>query len=214
MIDELTALRQARPEMMPADPVVVLRARRALLRRALVGRTRRRYAVRALVSAAAVAVVLGVVGVVDLGDDRRVNAAAAAVLDRAAHVALNDPDPVAGPGQYLRTTLVEQSWVDSTDEAGKPIVGRDGKLAVTQERRTRHIWVPHDPGQDWIVRDETVLLRSNSTDPSVIPPPPPAEFRAMPSWADKSSIARGGSYIKTYDPARPSQGRGQRRARL
>lgn len=201
MIDELTILRQARPETHLPDPLVALKARRALLRRALAGRTRRRYAIRSLAGFSAAAVVLGIVGVVNVGGHPTgVNSAAAAVLDHAAEVALQDPTLVAGPGQYVRTTLVEQSWSDLSNRAGDTRIGNDGKPTAFLERWIRELWIPHDPDALWTIREKTERLKTISTDPLTQFAPEPSRTYSLLSWADKASRGNGGSYIKTYDP--------------
>jgi hypothetical protein len=137
-------------------------------------------------------VALGLIKIDVGGHDVGASPAAAEVLERAADVALQNPDPVAGPKQFLRITLVQQSWDD--------IVPSDGKPAAVQTRWTMQIWIPNDRDNDWVRRERTTLVSSTSKDAA-------EQVRrdaeqtdgtwTLPSWSDKA----GKSYIKTYDPA-------------
>ncbi|MCW2767251.1 MAG: hypothetical protein JWO11_3210 [Nocardioides sp.] len=205
-IDVWTELERAGEVPAPADEILL--TSRAALRRAagtetlradvLRIRRRRRTRAAALIGGAiAASVALGVM-TVDIGG-RPVGAspAAAAVLERAADATLATSEPVVGPGQYLRITLVEQSWSADRDDKRDILIGSDGKPVVYQERRTRQIWVPHDRRDDWVIRDGSVPLRSISKDAAAHNTGVPTETWTVPSWAGKGND----TYIKTYDPA-------------
>lgn len=147
MIDEL--LREMRPDTSPPDPLVTLRARRALLRKTLAKRARRRYAVRAVVGVAAAASVLGVVGVVNLRGDGSGATAAAAILNRSA-TAL-DSAPAGGPGQYVYRKEIVTSW-DYGPSASDP----------AKENTTPRV---SDGIETWIPQDSARPLVQRTTDP-------------------------------------------------
>ena len=175
MTDELTILREMRPETTPPDSLVTLRARRALLRQALAKRTRRRYAVRAAAGVAATAAVLGVVGIVNPnGGSTGATAAAATILDRSATAI----DATAeGPYEYRRS--ITSSWefgpsaTDPSKEETAPFVDNGVET-----------WIPADTNKPVIQRttaaDGTVtfavvdqddtdaagLYRQNPTEPA------------------------------------------------
>jgi hypothetical protein len=134
---------------------------------------------------------------VNLGDhELAVSPAAAAVLERAAVAALTEDDLVAGAGQYLRITLIEQGWGASYDADGSVVTGSDGRPATVQERRTRTIWIPHDVDRDWIVREGTKVLRYGTTDPAHRHGGTTTRTWRQPSWSKPGSS----SYLRTYDP--------------
>lgn len=193
----------------PAPPEAALLAARAALRRAattetlrgdvLQARRRRRHRVRiGVLVAGAVASVIAV-GAVRLnvgGHDVGASPAAAVILERAAKATLAESDAVVGRGQYLQVRLVEQSWGSSIGSDGEILKGNDGRLVVQQERRAQTIWVPQDPSDDWIFREETEVLRRNSADPQYQYGAEPTRTWAQPGWNDPN----GRSYINTYDP--------------
>lgn len=159
----------------------------------------RRLAVVGLAAAAVVAV--GLTRIDIAGQTVGASPAAAAVLERAAAATRDLPVPATRPGQYLRITLVEVSWGAAYDKNGSGrsavAIGRDGKPKTSKERRVRQIWVPHDIEKDWIVRDGTRTLIRTSVD-SVENLDEPRTTTRMRSWAVGG---KGGSYIRTYDPA-------------
>lgn len=143
MTDELTILREMRPETTPPDSLVTLRARRALLRQALTKRIRRRYAVRTLVGVAATAAVLGIVGIVNPnGREGGATAAAAAILK---HSAATMDASTEGPYEYRRS--ISNSWefgpsaTDPAKEETAPFVD-DGV----------ETWIPADTNKPVIQR--------------------------------------------------------------
>jgi len=146
MIDELSMLRDAKPATVEPDPVVLLRARRSLIRRGLATRRSRRYTVRAVSAVAATAVVLAVVGVSPWpGNDSGASAEAASVLNLSAATIENQP--TAGPGQFTYVLSVQREWYRGPrDKApGSATVAREG-------RRTFQAWVPGDPDARWTLR--------------------------------------------------------------
>lgn len=186
------ALIAARVAVRRAATTETMRAKVASARR----RRRLRYAVAAGVAASVVAA--GAV-TVRLGDHEVGGApAAAAVFERAAHAALAQHDPVVGPGQYLKITLVQRTWGESSAANGKTLVGSDGLPATSEERWTRTIWIPHNVDSAWTVREGTKVLRNTTTDPRYADPggEAPHTYR-QPSWAVPSSPR----YLFTYDPA-------------
>lgn len=155
-------------------------------------RRKRTLARRLVIVAAGVAAVVGIgFTQIDIGD-RTIGAspAAAAVLEKAAKATLADPDPVVQPGQFLHITLVEDSWGAGSDfdlSEGDDLDAAKA-LGLVHQRRTRQIWIPHDRGEDWTIRDGTVALLNTVNEPTTT--------HRVKSWADKS----GSSHIKTYDP--------------
>lgn len=161
-------------------------------------RRRRRMRIATLVAGSvAASVIFGVTRINVGGHEVGTQGAAAAVLERAAKATLAQDDLVVGPGQYLRVRLVEQSWATSFGRNGKVLIGSDGRPAVSEERRTRTIWIPHNLKRAWVIRDRTALVRNNTTDPTLQPPEQPTMTTSTPSWADPHQ----GRYIQTYDPA-------------
>lgn len=160
-------------------------------------RRRRRARIAMLVAGTAAASIIFGVARVNL-DGQQIGApsAAAAVLQRAAEVTLAQDDVVVGPGQYLRVRLVEQSWSSRAD-GGKIANGADGRPAVSEERRTRTLWIPHDIGRHWTISSRTVVVRNNTTDPTLQDIGEPSITVSEASWADTHQ----GRYIQTYDPA-------------
>lgn len=141
-------------------------------------RKQRTHVRRTLIVAGAVAatIALGLTRVDIGGHDVGASPAAAAVLERAADVAIKTSDPVVGPGQYLRITTIEQSWGSpeainpdpaaqppATIDEGPPI-GSDGKPVVFQGLRTQHMWVPYDRAGTWVFDEESHTLRTISVD--------------------------------------------------
>ncbi|MET0520604.1 MAG: hypothetical protein ABW156_01330 [Jiangellaceae bacterium] len=142
MIDELSLLREIRPDAPTPDPVTVIRARRALLRRALSGRRRRM--LRLVVVGTAAAAMLVVVGIITPWGGGARPAIAAQLT--AAHLAEH---PEAGPDQYLHIKRVQRLW-----GYGKPAV---------VEPWTLEYWVPGDGSSDWVERSgEPGNLETNS----------------------------------------------------
>jgi hypothetical protein len=140
----------------------------------------------------AATVALGLMKIDIGGHDVGASPAAAKVLERAAEVTLKQSDPVVGPGQYLRKTLVQQTW----DEG----VGSDGKPFAVQTRWTMQIWIPYDRDQNWIRRERTTLVSTTSQEAAErvrLEAKQSDGTWTLPSWSDKA----GKSYIKTYDPA-------------
>lgn len=156
--------------------------------------------------AVAATVALGLTKVDIGGHEVGASPAAAAVLERAAKVTLRTANPVVGPGQYLRITLVEQSWGAFYDKnVGKTVgktnsidIGSDGKPVVFEARRTRQIWIPHNHHAAWTVRDGSVPIRNVSKDSAAYNRGEPTTTIDEKSWADKTNKRM---YLKTYDPA-------------
>lgn len=157
-------------------------------------RRRRTYVRRLVVVTASVAVLVGIgLTQINIGD-KTVGAspAAAAVLEKAAEATLARPDPTVRPGQFLQITLVEDSWGGGYDfdpnESEHGDLDAAEALSLVHQRRTRQIWIPHNRGDEWTIRDGTAALLNSVEEPTTT--------RHMTSWSDKS----GRSYIKTYDP--------------
>lgn len=145
MIDQL--LREMRPEVSQPDATVTLRARRALLRKALARRSRRRYAVRAAIGIGAAAAIVATTIVVQT-PDHGASAAAAEILEQSA--AVLDASGPALPGQYVYRKNVELSW-DYGPSANDPTT------ADTRPRTSPVLvetWVPTDPEQPLIQRTD------------------------------------------------------------
>lgn len=161
-------------------------------------RRRRRMRIATLVAGSvAASVIFGVTRLNVGGHEVGVqSAAAAAVLERAADATLAQDDLVVGPGQYLRVRLVQQSWI-SRGDGGNIVNGADGRPAVSEERETRTLWIPHDVSQRWVVRSGTRVVRNNTSDPTLQVPSLPSSTYSYPSWADQKQ----GRYVETYDPA-------------
>lgn len=131
MIDEMTALRDLRPEVTEPDQLTVLRARRTVLRTALARRRRRRVgriAIAGLVTAAATALVVGVVGPGS-------NQPAVATQLASAHLALH---PEVGRDEYLHIRRVERMF------------GYGPKVKV--QPFTLEYWIPGDRTSAWTER--------------------------------------------------------------
>lgn len=143
MIDEL--LRDMRPEVAAPDPTVTLRARRALLRKALARRTRRRYAVRALIATSAAAAIVAAT-VVSQTPDHGASAAAAAILERSA--ARLDAARPPLPGQYVYRKDVSLSW----DFGPSPANPYSEDTRPRTSPMTVETWVPTDPRKAVIQR--------------------------------------------------------------
>src|SRR5690349_15820184 len=132
MIDELEVIRQMRPEAHEPQPIVVRRARRAVLRTALAPRRSRRtgrIAAVVVASAAALAVAFGALTPGGGGAPARATALAAEHL--AAH-------PEVGADEYLHIKRVERTW------------GNGGAGVVNPW--TLEYWIPGDRTSDWIER--------------------------------------------------------------
>ena len=185
----------------PAPPDDALEAARVAVRRSAgnelrVARARKnRRRLRYGVVAAAVAGLL-TAGVVSLGNHQAGESAAAATLRRAATATLAQHDPVVGPGQYLRVTLVEQSWSESSDSRGNVLIGNDRQPAVQQERWTRTVWIPHDLDGHWTVRESSRVLHNATTDPRYRLPADPTRTYDTASWA----VPGSSRYVPTYNP--------------
>jgi hypothetical protein len=143
MIDEL--LREARPNPAPPDPVVVLRARRAVLRNAVGARVRRRYATRVAVVITAAASALVVLGLVQT-PEHGASPAAAAILEKSADALDAAPRPL--PGQYVYRTAHDLFW-DYGPSADDP--AKEDTSARTSPVRIE-TWVPIDPTRPLIQR--------------------------------------------------------------
>jgi hypothetical protein len=142
MIDDL--LREARPAVAAPDPVVVLRARRAVLRRALAGRRRRR-SLRLVTAVAATVTAVGMVGLIG-GERTGATAEAATVLATAADAMDMAAAPAAG--QYLYRRNVERYW-DFGPSASDPTVEDRSPRAEPLKIET---WVPADPSEPMVQR--------------------------------------------------------------
>jgi hypothetical protein len=142
MTDDLTMLREARREFTDPDPVVLLRARRSLMRTALSRGRARRYRVRALTSVVAAAAALIVVGVAPWDGEGGASAEATSVLTRSASTIEDVPAP--GPGQFAYTRSVQDEWYRDP-ATGSPATHR-------QEKRIHEAWVPADPSARLTVR--------------------------------------------------------------
>jgi hypothetical protein len=143
MIDQL--LRDARPEVSPPDPVVTLRARRALLRTALAPRARRRYAVRAAIALGVAATITSATVLIQT-PEHGASAAAAEILERSADRLDASRPPL--PGQYVYSTSHDLFW----DYGPSP---SDPSTEDTNPRTdsTRiETWVPTDPDRPMIQR--------------------------------------------------------------
>jgi hypothetical protein len=145
MIDQL--LRDVRPEVSGPDPVEVLRARRALLRKALARRTRRRYVVRAAIGIGAATAIVATTVFLQT-PDHGASAAAAVILERSA-TTLESSRPVL-PGQFVYRKDVLLSWdygPSASDPAQEDTRPRTSPVQV-------ETWVPTDPGKPLIQRTD------------------------------------------------------------
>lgn len=143
MIDEL--LREMRPEVAPPDSTVTLRARRALLRKALLRRTHRRFAVRAVIATSAAAAIVAAT-VVSQTPEHGASAAAAAILERSADKLDAARPPL--PGQYVYRKDVSLSWdfgPSPSDPYAEDTRPRTSPMTV-------ETWVPTDPSKAVIQR--------------------------------------------------------------
>jgi RNA polymerase sigma-70 factor (ECF subfamily) len=151
-MDDLTLLRSLRDDVAEPDAARLApaylnleTAMRSAERKAAARRSPRaprrhpiRWAAVGLTAAAAVATAVVVGGV--LAPPHPASASAAAiVLRKAASEALADPDPVAGPGQYLK---FEQRY----------LVGEDETTAKTEQDRIRmtDLYVPANLDDEWV----------------------------------------------------------------
>ena len=183
-------------ESLAAARAAVRRAATTETLRAKVVRARRRRVRLALTAGlVAASVAAGAVKVSVGHHDLAPSSAAAAVLERAARAASTEDSLIVGPGQYLRVTLVEQSWGASYGNDRKIITGKDGRPATVEELRTRTIWIPHDMDADWVIRDGSKVLRYGTTDPRYRIGGEPTQ-----TWRESSWSKHGSRYIKTYDP--------------
>lgn len=190
------ALHAARAAVREAALTETLRAE-ALRADTLRLRRRRRVRIGAVVAGAvAASMLLGLTRLELGGHQVGATSAAAAVLERAADATLAQSDLTPGPGQFLRVRLVERSWTSFADDAGKVLVGDDGRAALTQEERTRTLWIPQDGTSPMTVREGTTALRSNSNDRRF-----QARGEATRTWRQPNWSLRGTrGYLKTYDP--------------
>lgn len=159
MIDELEYLREQRPMADEVDSGVALRARRALLRRALGPQIRRRRLTRGLASLAAAAVVVSVIGFVNFGD-RGPSSASASILTRSADTFSSSPAPQKGQYLYVRSVETDYNFGPSSArklQAGQPDVGR-----IVLET-----WIPGDKSVSAVERltgsDDKVFVTPAST---------------------------------------------------
>jgi hypothetical protein len=144
MIDELTLVRQNRPDVPAPEPVTVIRARRALLRQALSGRRRR--TLRLVSAATAAAVMLIAIGIITPWGGGARPAIAAQLT--AAHLA---DHPEARSDQYLHIKRVQRLW------------GSGAKAVV--DPWTLEYWVPGDGSSEWVERSgDPGNLDTNSFD--------------------------------------------------
>jgi hypothetical protein len=202
-IDPWTEL--ARAGQVPPVPEDTLLAARAAVRRAAYTETLRGKVVRARRRRVRFALAAGLVAAsvaigavkVNLGDhELGVSPAAAAVLERAARAADAEADPAVRAGQYLRITLVEQRWGAQYGDGNQVLIGKDGRPATTEDRHTRTFWIPADVDADWVIREETKVLRYGTTDPRYRVGAEPARTWRQPSLSKHGSSA----YLRTYDP--------------
>lgn len=131
MIDELTLVRDQRPDTRAPDHLTVTRARRALLNRAMEGRRRRRRRVIAVGLVAAATLVVG--GIVSPWSGTSTPAAAAALTT--AHLSEH---PEVGADEYLHIRRVERTW-----GYGEPGEVNGWMLEY---------WVPGDGSSEWVER--------------------------------------------------------------
>ncbi|MCW2839115.1 MAG: putative polymerase sigma (70) factor [Aeromicrobium sp.] len=161
MMDEIEAFRQLRDHATPpADEVGLARAREQLTRQLSVPRPRLRrghlrrrvVAVTGLVAAAS-AVTLGLVTVGN--EPPRADAAAVTALTSASDHVLDVPLPVTAPGQYLLRRQVQVTWGSAGDANRAVVTGSDGEPVVWATERTNEVWIPHDPTDEWVVRERS-----------------------------------------------------------
>lgn len=186
-------------EAMLAARVAVRRAATTETLRSRVTQVRRRRLRRtAVATVAAAAVLAGGAITVRLGDHEVGGSAATAaqVFERAARAALAEHDPVVGPGQYLKVTLVQQTWGASYGRGDKILTGKDGRPATFEEQWTRTIWIPHDVNAEWTFREQTKALRYGTSDQRFRLPPDPSRTYRQESWAKAGSP----THLKSYDP--------------
>ena len=162
-MDELTLLRRARDEMPPPTDAALLEARAALFERiaseadsAARPATPRRSMPRAHpwrrrigFTGAGTAVAGGVIAALVMtnvlglaGWRGGADAAAAAVLHEASVAAIENSDPVVGPGQYLR--------VDTAAVYGATSSGADGQIASYLTITEEQLYIPSDRDDEWV----------------------------------------------------------------
>jgi hypothetical protein len=152
-MDVLEHVRELNKDDSPADGRQIDAARRVLRREieAEVGRRgplRRRWvgATAVLVGAAAAVIAITVVAPV------RVDPAAAAVLERAADIAITASDPIVADGRYLRLETHGDSLMAWDAGREDPFNGdRSGAEAGIVVRDSRVLYVPSDRAGDWIL---------------------------------------------------------------
>jgi RNA polymerase sigma-70 factor (ECF subfamily) len=154
--------------------------------------TRKRTHVRRILVvtvAVAATVALGLTKVDIGGHQVGASPAAAAVLERAADVAIHTSDPVVGPGQYLHVTQVELKWSIVGTEKRAIKIGSDGKPVVYQERTTRQSWIPYDRHGDRVIRFGVTPLRNVSRDAKAFNAGVPTKTHLRPEAGAKTGHA-------------------------
>jgi hypothetical protein len=110
-----------------------------------------------LLSAAAAAVLAGVLVAADVLVPAQTGATAQAaeVLRNAAAATIRTSDPVVGPGQYLK--------IDTTARYGGSAVTADGTQVSWQEKTGGQVYVPADRNGEWVWnREESVPIEFSS----------------------------------------------------
>lgn len=162
-MDEIETMRQLRDDFTPpANDLALARARHRLIERIEVERSRpqrtrpqrsvkRRLIVGVALTAAASAVVLGLV--TPGNEPPRAEAAAVAALTSASENVQKLELPVTKPGQYLLQKRVQVTWGSAGSADRKILTGSDGEPVVWATERTDEVWIPHDPADEWVVRE-------------------------------------------------------------
>jgi len=213
MIDEL--LREMRPEVPAPAPVVTLRARRALLRRALARRTRRAYAVRAVIGIGAAATIVAAT-VVAQTPDHGASAAAAAILERSADRLDAARPPL--PGDYRYSTMHDLFW-DYGPSPSDPTVEDTNPRTSPVRIET---WVPTDSlrpmiqrttdpesGVTWAVVDQDdnpawPIFRNPPSNPAaMLAALRDLERREGSQDADDDGVIWGAAFSLMWDPQTP-----------
>lgn len=157
-MDEIETMRQLKDDFTPeTDDLALARARHQLIQRIEVERarprrsTKRRMLAGIALTAAASAVALGLV---TFGNEPpRAEAAAVLALTSAAENVKDLRLPVAGPGEYLLQKRVQVTWGSAGDANRKILTGSDGSPVAWATQRIDEVWIPHDPADEWVVRE-------------------------------------------------------------
>lgn len=153
--------------------------------------------------AVAATVALGLTKVDIGGHEVGASPAAAAVLERAAHVTIKTSDPVVGPGQYLRVTTMHEGWnfmryfypEDKVPKTDPVDIGSDGLPQYYKALYTDTTYIPYDHRHGtWVFSLDSKVLEHVSKDHSPYAAGPNRSFPNHEQW---TSV--GGASTKTQE---------------